>query len=37
MLRKNAMKLVTIELNSQVFQSDSAFWGLVYTLQCIRF
>lgn len=33
-LRKNAVKLVT-ELNSPIFQSDSAFWGLVYTLQCV--
>lgn len=34
-LRKNAMKLVS-ELNSQIFQRDSAFWGLVYTLcKCV--
>lgn len=31
----NAMELVNNELNIQVFQSDSAFWRLVYTLQRI--
>lgn len=30
------MKPVTA-LKSQIFQSDSAFWGRVYTLQRVRF
>lgn len=27
---ENAMELVSNELHIQVFQSDSAFWGLVF-------